>query len=288
MSMPTTILTKDQVLRYLPLRSEDSHKGTFGRVLAVCGSPEYRGAAMLSTLGALRTGAGLVTLAAPECVLQTVGSQICEAVFCPLDSAAPAPHIIETADVCLIGCGLPDSDSTAQLLEQIHTHAKGPVILDAGALCRIAKTPDLLARIAARVPVVVTPHPGEMAQLCNCETADVERERDSCAMDFSRNTGVITVLKGHRTLIACPDGILYENTTGNNGLARGGSGDVLAGMIAGLAAQGMPLADAAAAGVFLHGLAADLCARRLSRRGMLPHDILTDLGTIFLENEISV
>lgn len=285
METEKTILTKEQVFAYLPSRSPNANKSTFGKVLAICGSTQYRGAALLSVLGAMRMGAGLVTLAAPECVLQTIGSEIAEAVFYPLEQPNLPKTLIEKSSVCLFGCGLVPNEDTFHLFEQLMQTIQSPIILDAGALRLFAGKTNLLARLAEHVPVIITPHAGEMAHLCSCEVEDVERERASCAVDFARSTGVITVLKGHETLIACPDGILYENHTGNQGLARGGSGDLLAGMIAGLVAQGMAPADAAAAGVFLHGLAADECAKRLSMRGMLPRDILTDLCTLLKKEE---
>ena len=284
MSQPI-ILNLKTVLQMLPTRTPESHKGSYGKVLAVCGSSPYRGAPVLSVMGALRTGAGLVTLAAPECVAAAAAARIPEAIFLPDAAQERILEEVSRSEVCLLGCGLSADADTAQLAKKALDASMGVVVLDAGALCSLADDISAITAFAQSQPLIVTPHPGEMARLCRCSVEDIEKERTSCALDFALSTGAITVLKGHETLIACPDGTLYENHTGNAGLARGGSGDILAGMIAGLAAQGMSAEHAAAAGVFLHGLSADRCAARLSMQGMLPSDILTDLCNIFLEKE---
>ena len=232
-------ITRELVFSLLPPRAPESHKGNYGKVLAVCGCAEYRGAAVLACLGALRAGAGLVTLAAPECVC-----------------AAAAPRMLEAT--------------------------KGTFVLDAGGLSAIGTAVEALTPCAGRL--VVTPHPGEMARLAGISVAQVLQMPADVALGFARKTGAVTVLKGHRTLVATPDGRLYRNTTGNAGLARGGSGDILAGMVAGLAAQGLSPEAAAVCGVWLHGAAADVCAARHSMQGMLPEDILQGLCAVFLEN----
>lgn len=284
MSQPI-ILNLKTVLQMLPTRTPESHKGSYGKVLAVCGSSPYRGAAVLSVMGALRTGAGLVTLAAPECVAAAAAARVPEAIFLPDAAQERILEEVSRSEVCLLGCGLSADADTAQLAKKALDASMGVIVLDAGALCSLADDISAITAFAQSQPLIVTPHPGEMARLCRCSVENIEKERTSCALDFAHSTGAITVLKGHETLIACPDGTLYENHTGNAGLARGGSGDILAGMIAGLAAQGMSAEHAAAAGVFLHGLSADRCAARLSMQGMLPSDILTDLCNIFLEKE---
>ena len=284
MSQPI-ILNLKTVLQMLPTRTPESHKGSYGKVLAVCGSSPYRGAAVLSVMGALRTGAGLVTLAAPECVVSAAAARVPEAIFLADAAQERILEEVSRSEVCLLGCGLSADADTAQLAKKALDASMGVVVLDAGALCSLADDISAITAFAQSQPLIVTPHPGEMARLCRCSVEDIEKERTSCALDFAHSTGAITVLKGHETLIACPDGTLYENHTGNAGLARGGSGDILAGMIAGLAAQGMSAEHAAASGVFLHGLSADRCAVRLSMQGMLPSDILTDLCNIFLEKE---
>lgn len=280
-SCPTP-LTPDQIWKRIAPRKPDSHKGTYGRVLAVCGCAEYRGAAALCTLGALYSGAGLVALAAPELVIGSIAGRILEATFLPLPDDEALIHTLKRATVCAAGCGKKDDDDTLREMRLVLAHAAGTIILDAGGLCSLSQAPDLLAHCAGRL--ILTPHPGEMARLTGLSTAQILQMPADVAAGFAQKTGAVVVLKGHHTLIAAPDGTLYENRTGNAGLARGGSGDILTGIIAGLAAQGLSPLDAALCGVWLHGSAADRCARRKSMMGMLPEDILDDLGQIFLEN----
>lgn len=280
------IITDSMVWDRIPVRRPDSHKGTYGSVLAVCGCEEYRGAAALCTLGALRSGAGLVTLAAPESVITSIAGQILEATFLPLPDDEALTAKIRRATVCAAGCGKKEIPDTVREIKLILKHAAGTVILDAGGLCSLtaagASVTERLSSCAGRL--VITPHPGEMARLTGLPVGQILQMPADVALGFARETGAVVVLKGHRTLIASPDGRLYENRTGNAGLARGGSGDILTGIIAGLAAQGLSPLDAALCGVWLHGTAADRCAAGKSMMGMLPHDILKDLGKIFLQN----
>lgn len=276
------VITNQQVFSLLAPRAPESHKGTYGRVLAVCGSAPYRGAAALSVLGALRAGAGIVTLAAPENVLASVTPRILEATCLPLPDDEALFSLAGQVTACLIGCGLAENDATARQTQRLVQSARGTLVLDAGGLCSLSDAPQALRPAAGRL--VVTPHPGEMARLAHCTVREVQADRPGLAARMARELSAVVVLKGHRTHIAAPDGTLWENRTGNPGLARGGSGDVLAGMIAGFAAQGLRPLDAALCGVYLHGLAADRCAARLSRQGMLPEDLLCDLCGIFLEN----
>jgi len=296
------VITSDMVWQRIPVRDPESHKGTYGSVLAVCGCEEYRGAAALCAMGALRSGAGLVTLAASEAVITSVAGQILEATFLPLardaflshpsDPAAAATRSallekLRRSAVCAAGCGKKESPETLREIMTILQYAKGTIVLDAGGLCSLATQSttaiEQLSSCAGRL--VITPHPGEMAKLTGLTVAQIKKDPASVALDFAAKTGAVVVLKGHRTLIVSPDGILYENHTGNAGLARGGSGDVLTGIIAGLAAQGLSPLDAALCGVWLHGSSADRCAGRQSMMGMLPSDILEDLGQIFLDNK---
>ncbi len=281
------IVTNEMVFAALPPRAPESHKGTYGRVLAVCGCAQYRGAAALSVLGALRAGAGIVTLAAPEAVIASVAARILEATFLPLPADAAAARELladaaRQATVCLGGCGRAADEATAEEMRVLLREAPGTVVLDAGGLCSLAKQPEALQSAAGRL--IVTPHPGEMARLLHGTVPQVLQAPAEAALRLAQRLGAVVVLKGHRTLTATPAGQLYENRTGNAGLARGGSGDVLAGIIAGLAAQGLSPVQAAVCGVYLHGLAADRCALRLSQQGMLPEDITADLCAVFLEN----
>ena len=295
------VITSNMIWERIPIRDPESHKGIYGSVLAICGCEEYRGAAALCTMGALRSGAGLVTLAASETVISSVAGQILEATFLPVTtdtflSQATAHHPLQTrsalleklrkATVCAAGCGKKESMETLQEMLTVLQYAKGTIVLDAGGLCSLATQGTyFLEEISSCADrLIITPHPGEMAKLTGLPVSYIKENPASVALDFATKTGCIVVLKGHRTVIAAPDGTLYENHTGNAALARGGSGDILTGIIAGLAAQGLSPLDAALCGVWLHGSAADRCAQRKSIMGMLPSDILEDLGQIFLEN----
>lgn len=274
-------ITATDVWRTIPVRNALAHKGVYGKVLAIAGSSQYRGAAALCCQGALRCGAGLVTLASPENVIASIASQILEATFLPM----PCENItdeIKKASVCVVGCGLLPSTETKALAIDTIKNAK-QTILDAGALMSICD--DLSVLRQSDAPCIITPHAGEMAALCGKSADEIQANRAEFACKFANEHNAIVVLKGHNTLIACPDnGEPWQNSTGGAGLARGGSGDILSGMIAAFCAMGIPALEAAKCAVYLHGHAADLCAARLSVHGMLPHDILTDICTCFNQN----
>ncbi len=283
------------VFSHLRPRPAESHKGSYGTVLLVAGSRRYRGAACLAAEGALRTGAGIVTLASVEPVIAAAAARLPECCFLPCAEgpeggiAAPAAQPLlaaaQTATVLLVGPGLGNTPDSRALLPALLCAAQGAAVLDADGLNAAAA---LLAggRALPRPAgaLILTPHPGEMARLSGLTMAEIAADRPGTAARFAREWGCTLVLKGHRTVVAAPDGRLWLNTSGNPGLARGGSGDVLAGMTAALAACGLPAPEAAACAVWLHGAAADRTAGRLGQWGMLPHDILTDLGQLFAEN----
>ena len=274
-------LTFDMIKPLVPKRPEDSHKGSYGRVLALCGSDFYRGAAALSCLGALKVGSGIVCLASPECVIESIASMIPEAIFIPLPNDALLLERAEKYDSILMGCGLSEETETLITVRRLLTVSKGTVILDAGALMSCGK--DLTALSIASERVIITPHLGEMARLLGKEIGFVKENAEFVAKNFALQYGVTVVLKSHKTIIASPGGETFINTTGNPGLAKGGSGDVLAGMIAGFAAQGLTPLESAQAGVFLHGFAADVLAQKKSMQAMLPHQIPEALEEVFLK-----
>lgn len=278
-------------------REPDSHKGSYGHVLLAAGSRRYRGAANLAAEGALRAGAGIVTLAAVEPVIAAAAARLPECCLLPCPEgpdgglgAAAADSLLaarQKATVLLMGPGMGNTPDTRALVRALAPGAACTVVLDADALNAAAAmlaAGEPLPRPAAGFELILTPHPGEMARLTGLAPAEIAADRPGVAARYAEMWGCTVVLKGHHTLIAAPDGRLWQNTTGNAGLARGGSGDVLAGMTAGLAACGLPAPEAAACAVWLHGAAADRCARRLGQYGMLPHDLLADLGAIFAEN----
>ena len=273
---------------FLP-RPLDSHKGTYGRVLAVCGSVGMAGAAMLAVRAAQRCGAGLVAAALPRSLYPAVAGQNLEAVYRLLPEtsdglvAAEARHLLREelgrASAVLCGCGLGRGDSVTAVVEDLLAQASCPVVLDADGInaaaghIHIGKT--------ARVPVVLTPHPGEMARLIGCRIEDVQQNRVETARSFAEEQKAVVVLKGYQTVIAAPGRAILLNKSGNPGMAAAGSGDVLAGMIASLIAQGMEPAQAAMCGVHLHGLAGDRAAARLSQHAMQPSDMIEELGGLF-------
>lgn len=277
-----TVNRKD-VGKLLPKRKIVSNKGTYGTALCVCGSMCMPGAAYMSVSGALRTGAGLVTAAFPKSAYPALAPKLTEAVMLPLESnqegtfSSKAYSVlmesIKKSSAVLMGCGIGQNSDTSTLTETIISNVDKPLVLDADALNIISKRPDMIKD--AMVPVVITPHPGEMSRLCKKTIAEVIDNPVRTASEFATKYGCTVVLKVTNTVICSPDKKrIYINTTGNSGLAKGGSGDLLAGMIVSLLAQGMDPFDAAVCAVFMHGDAADSIARKTSMRGMLVTDIL--------------
>lgn len=277
---------------HLPRRARQSHKGSFGSVVAVAGSLAYRGAACLCAEGALRGGAGLVYLASVEPVLQPALVRTPEVCVLPCRTCQETGGI-DPADVqnlpqrfagknavLLTGPGLGQSahDLLPTLLPKPSNWAAA--VLDADALNALAAIQPLPC-----LPenTVLTPHPGEAARLLATSTAAVQANRPDTALSLAQKFNCTAVLKGSGTLVATPAGELWHNTTGNPGLARGGSGDVLAGLVAALLAQGLPPAEAACCAVWLHGAAADRTAARLGQMTMLPQDLFADLGALLAQ-----
>lgn len=269
-------LTHQDVLRLLPNRDPWGHKGSFGRILLLCGSRGFTGAAYLAAMGALRTGAGLTFLGVPESIYAIEAVKLNEPVVFPLPdregklSRDAIPEILEklpSMDAVLIGCGLGQSEDTLAVTRAVLENACCPVVLDADGINVIAPHKDILR--GRSMPTIITPHDGEATRLLG----SVGNNREAYAVSFARDLGCIVLLKGHRTVIT--DGKqVYINQTGNPGMAVGGSGDVLAGMIVSLLGQGIAPLEAAACGAWLHGAAGDLCAGELGQYAMLPTDML--------------
>jgi len=275
--MDIKALDQASVLSLLPERDPFGHKGTFGKVLLLCGSRGFTGAAYLAAMGALRTGAGLVFLGVPESIYAVEAIKLNEPVVFPLPdddgklSEAAIPEILlrlPQMDAVLIGCGLGQSKGTLAVVRAVLEQAKCPVVLDADGINVLTEHKYILRGRA--YPTILTPHDGEFIRF----GGTIGEDRMASTARFSREWNSIVLLKGHRTCIT--DGINgYINQTGNPGMAVGGSGDVLAGMIAGLLGQGLPPLEAAACGAWLHGAAGDLCAEEIGQYGMLPTDMLT-------------
>ena len=267
------------VRRSLPRRDPEGHKGTFGKVLCVCGSVGYTGAPIFAGRGAVRTGSGLVFLAVPESVWPVAAVKSDEAMPFPMPEAEGRLSLLaeesirrraESCDAVLIGCGLGRGWQTDALVRNLLTIEK-PLVLDADGLNALSGREELLQKRAA--PTILTPHEGEFLRLGGGLSAG----REAAAAAFSEKYGVYLVLKGHRTVVAAPDGRLAVNGTGNSGMAKGGSGDVLAGMILSLLGQGCGAFEACCAGVWLHGRAGDLAAADKGERGMTPTDLLEQI-----------
>ena len=286
------VLTGDGVRLRLPKRSPAGHKGTFGHVLLVAGSAGMTGAAILAGRAALRAGTGLLTLAVPASQVAAAHAGLPEALVVSL--AEESGHIVPAAvadlgaafgraRVLAIGPGLSrDEEASAAALAVIHGF-DGPVIADADALYALARCPGGVRELAGRA--ILTPHPGEFGTLTGIDAAEVDGNRVDVASEFATANGVIVVLKGRPTAIGFPDGKIYLNPTGHAGLAKGGSGDVLTGIVAGLLAGGASLEDAALVGPYVHGLAADLFAVHGSERSLVPSDVVELLPQAFLEVE---
>lgn len=284
-------ISRARVSAAVPERKADANKGDFGKLLLLAGSSSMMGAAQIAAKAALRSSAGLVTLASPKRVTRTLTASIPEAVMFPLKagktgavSAKEAQGIVQRANsmsAVAAGCGMSWCEDTRAVVEALIADCEVPLVLDADALNAISSHPGALLR--RKAPTVITPHPGEMARLCGKTTAEVQADRVETALSFSLQYGVITVLKGAYTVIATNDGRIWFNETGNSGLSRGGSGDMLTGIIGALLAQEIEADKAAAAGVYLHGLAADLCARKTSQYSMLATDVIEYLSDAFLQ-----
>lgn len=277
------------LLPSLPPRPPDAHKGTFGSVLVVGGSREMSGAAALAGLAALRAGAGLATVAVPAGVQGVVaGRATCCLTAALPDTRSGALRPSALAQVLLLagqntamalGTGMGRHPATMHFVREAVRKAPLPLVVDADGLNALAE--DLSALHGAPAPRILTPHPGEMARLCGLvSAADVQRDRLGLASRFARQSGCVVVLKGRGTVVA--DGErCFVNSTGNPGMATGGSGDVLTGVVAALLAQGLPPFDAAALGAYVHGLAGDLAADETGQVSLMAEDILDALPRAF-------
>ena len=264
------------VLSILPDRDPWGHKGTFGKVLLLCGSRGFTGAAYLAAMGALRSGAGLTFLGVPESIYSIEAVKLNEPVVFPLpdtdgklsrDAIAEIEKRLFQMDAVLVGCGLGQSEGVREVVEFVLEVARCPVVLDADGINVLRAHKDILR--GRKYPTILTPHDGEFLRFGGI----LEEDRMISAARFAREWNCIVLLKGHETCIT--DGATgYRNKTGNPGMAVGGSGDVLAGILVSLLGQGIAPLEAAACAAWLHGAAGDRCAEKLGQYGMLPTDML--------------
>ncbi len=272
-------LNSDDILRILPDRAVDGHKGDYGKLLLLCGSRGYTGAAALAAMGALRSGAGLVYLGVPESIYPIMAGKLTEPVVFPLpdkdgmlskSAIAQLKPMLPKMDAVLIGPGLGQSEDTFAVVKFLLESYEGPVVVDADGINVLSAHKNIVRGRTG--PTIVTPHIGEFKRMGGICTGD----RLADAKRLSEEWNAVVLLKGHETVIT--DGKqAYINTTGNSGMAVGGCGDVLAGMIVSLLGQGIASMEATACAAYLHGASGDVCAREIGQYGMLPSDMLSVL-----------
>ena len=284
------LLTRDQMRPLIQPRAADAHKGDFGRVLVVAGSTGKAGAAVLCAQGAMRSGAGLVTVASPRSCQPAIAAHAAEYMTEGLDET-PAGTVDFSAvdvvlgidaDVIVAGPGLGRGEGVTTFVRELLDKCEGPLVLDADALNAFADEPSLLTGRDGR-DVIITPHPGEMARLVGCTVEDVQADRIGIATDFAKRHKLYVVLKGYRTLVVTPDEKVFVNPTGCPGMATGGTGDVLAGMLAAWLAQLLDAEAACRLAVYLHGSAGELADADSGEVSMTAGDLVEHIGDAILE-----
>ena len=283
------LIDENMVLKNFRKRPKDSHKGMFGRLLNISGSCGMLGASILSSMSALKCGVGVLDIGVIKSLYHIEASQVWESVYTLLEenslgtisvkSLSAISESLKLSTACLIGCGLGVNDDTKFVLYDIVKNSKVPLLIDADGLNIISENLDILRN--SNCPIILTPHPKEMSRLLNTSIKNIKENRVEIAQYFSCKYEVTLVLKGYKTLIASPDGKLLVNHTGNPGMSKAGSGDVLSGMIASFLAQGMEPLEAAYCGVWIHGVAGDRCSSRYSEISMLPRDIINEISKVF-------
>lgn len=267
-------------------RSPDADKSEIGSLLSVCGSYGMAGAAIMSSKAALRSGIGLLKLCVPRSIYPIMAGTVPEAVFYPVDDVAVGDYeFLSKSKYCgaiLVGCGLSVNSETRSLVKRIISDSEIPLVLDADALNIIAENPEVLKD--SKAVVTITPHDREFSRLCKKNLSEIKSNREELALSFAKDYNVNVVLKGHKTIVAAPEGdLLYNDTLGNAGMATGGSGDVLAGIIASFTAQGFDPFKSACSGVYIHALAGDIAKEKLGEISMLPTDIIECLPDAYKE-----
>lgn len=279
------LLDMEEIRQMLPARAPDSHKGSHGHLLVVAGSPGKSGAGVLASQAALRAGAGLVTLALPKSMNPAIEAAMTEVMTLPAAEnatgelcAAALPHLCQflaKVDALVLGPGLGTHQETISCVHALLRQATVPIVLDADGLNSLIGHLDVLQD--CQVPIVLTPHPGEMARLLDISTAAVQAQRLDIVQDFAKRYQVYVVLKGARTVIYAPNGQRWVNPTGNVAMATAGTGDVLAGIIGAFLCQGLQPLQAAQCGVYLHGMAGDRVCDRLGESGLIASDLIAEL-----------
>lgn len=281
MTLPLMQVTEQTARKWLPERRRHSHKGDYGKILILGGAVGYTGAPALAAKAAARSGAGLIFVGVPQSIYEIVASKLDEPMVFPLpdedgklseNAMTEILQRLSLCDACLIGCGLGKSEGTYRVVKAVLENARCPVVLDADGINVMQGHIDVLRKAK---DLIVTPHDGEFARL-----SELTENRLRSVKELRKLTGATVLLKGYRTLICGKEGC-FINRCGNPGMARGGSGDALAGIIVSLLGQGLSATKAAALGAYLHGQAGDLCARMYSEQTMLPSDMIEALRHIF-------
>lgn len=272
----------DAIFKKLRDRKPDTHKGDYGHVFVIAGSSSYTGAPYLASQAALLSGSGLVTLGVPKSIHPILASKLTEVMVRPffetrdqsfsLMAEKEILNFALKADVVAIGPGISMNKETQQLARNVIAKMERPCVVDADGISSLQGHLNILK--TAKYPIVLTPHPGEFARLLKKDTAEVRRDRNTLAIDFSREYNVVLVLKGHGTVVAHPSGESYVNSTGNPGMATAGAGDVLTGIIAGFIGQGLTPLESSVLGTYVHGLAGDLAAKEKGALSVIASDIL--------------
>ena len=278
----------DDVIKRFPKRRQDFHKGDLGHVLVIAGSSGYTGAAYLTSLAAMRSGSGLVTLAVGKSIYDIMAVKLTEVMVRPFFetkdyslSLLAEKELIKFSEKCnvaAIGPGISQNKETQALVRNLVTQLDKPIVLDADGINAFAGSPQALKN--AKKGLVITPHTGEFARLLGKDPAEVEKSRKDIALSFASEYNTVLVLKGHNTIVANPAGECYENNTGNAGMASGGMGDVLTGMIASFIGQGADTFSASILGAYFHGLAGDLACKDKGPLGLIATDLLEKIPEV--------
>ncbi len=281
----------ETITEVLPLREENSHKGSFGKVLAFCGSKGMCGAAVMASEAVLKSGAGMATLATPKCISDIAAQKLTEVMTMalPTDDGETVSKTALTMlkeklskqDILLCGCGLGTADGVKETVTKLILESKKPMVIDADAINVLASNINVLKKKNA--PVVLTPHLVEFSRISGRSIEDIRKNRITIARDFAKEFDVTIVLKNADTIIACPDGRVFINAVSNSGMATAGSGDVLSGIIAGIAAQGLDVSMCACLGVYIHSLAGQIARKKLGEYSMTAVDILNAVPLAFMQ-----
>ena len=292
-SLHMEFVEKERMMPYFKKRENNSHKGTYGHLFILSGSLGKTGAAAMAGRAALEMGAGLVTVGTPQSCLPIVARSMMELMTEPLDETSewtlsekaldPIKKLLKGKDAVLIGPGISTHESTSRLIMSLLPSLDIPALLDADALNILSADPDILKSMSS--PVVVTPHPGEFARMTKTTTKEVVEEKLKMAPEFSKEYGVYLVLKGYRTIVATPEGKIFINPTGNPGMATGGSGDVLSGMMASLIMQGGDFLESVLASVYVHGLSGDIAVKERGEKSLVAGDIIDFLPQAIMDME---